>query len=63
LISDLNLKRMFIKNFVPLSNSKIKCPRCKAKIPKQILQKTGGKCNNCGYLIASSVEKFLKRSV
>jgi|GEM_PF-2237765 uncharacterized Zn finger protein len=54
---------MFIKNFVPLSNSKIKCPRCKAKIPKQILQKTGGKCNNCGYLIASSVEKFLKRSV
>jgi uncharacterized Zn finger protein len=58
----LNLKTASKTNLVPLSNSKIKCPRCKVKIPKYILQKTGGRCNNCGYLIANSVEKFLKKS-
>lgn len=44
-----------------LSTSKIKCPNCGRHIMKKIIAATEGRCNNCGYLIASSIMNFVAK--
>jgi len=36
----------------------MKCPKCKKPIPYKTLKLTEGRCNHCGYLIATSILKF-----
>ncbi|MEM5794420.1 MAG: hypothetical protein QXS48_00725 [Candidatus Aenigmatarchaeota archaeon] len=36
----------------------LKCPKCKKPIPYRTLKLTEGRCNHCGYIIASSILKF-----
>jgi uncharacterized Zn finger protein len=37
----------------------INCPRCGKPVLRKILKLTEGKCNNCGYLFANSLTKFI----
>ncbi len=44
---------------MPYTPTKIKCPKCERLIPKRIIKANGGRCNYCGYFIASNLELFL----
>lgn len=41
-----------------MSLANIKCPRCKKQVLKRILKMTNGKCNSCGFILASSLTTF-----
>ena len=41
-----------------MTTKKIKCPKCKKLISKRTLKLTRGKCNSCGFLLASSLTRF-----
>jgi len=47
---------------MPYTPTKVKCPKCGKLIPKRILLLTNGKCNNCGYQIASPMTIFFNGS-
>jgi len=36
----------------------LRCPNCKKPIPFKTLKLTGGRCNKCGYIIATSILRF-----
>lgn len=42
-----------------MSVTKVKCPKCNRQILKRVLKITHGKCNNCGFLLANSLTKFV----
>jgi uncharacterized Zn finger protein len=46
-----------------LSTEKLKCPRCGRLVLKKIVKATNGKCNNCGYFLASSITDFVAQKV
>lgn len=41
-----------------MSLANVKCPKCKKQVPKRVLKLTHGKCNNCGFMLASSLTRF-----
>ncbi|MCS7093748.1 MAG: hypothetical protein RMJ18_01005 [Candidatus Aenigmarchaeota archaeon] len=43
---------------MPIVNTKIKCSRCEKLIPKKVILANGGRCSNCGYLIATPILSF-----
>ncbi|MDI6806836.1 MAG: hypothetical protein QMD14_03440 [Candidatus Aenigmarchaeota archaeon] len=43
-----------------LGKKNIKCPKCKKPIPYGTLKAREGKCPHCGYVIAGSLNKFVK---
>lgn len=43
------------------SPTKVKCPRCNRQILKKVILATRGKCNNCGYTIASAITSFVPK--
>ncbi|OGI14617.1 hypothetical protein A3K63_03710 [Candidatus Micrarchaeota archaeon RBG_16_49_10] len=41
-----------------MSLANVKCPKCKKQVPKRVLKLTHGKCNSCGFMLASSLTRF-----